>query len=310
MEQIASEETLEEAFVWLCKKRKDYSHNNDVWDLRRLWRVILPQIRKSLLKGTYCFDVQQKIRFPDQTIELWSSMDALVLKAMALVLSRYFKPHISKQCVHVKGNGGAKQAVRQVNEHLGDNRFVFRSDVKSYYASINHIILLDQLRPYIQDQSLISLIFDYLRRTIDNGGLYQDIKRGISLGCPLSPLMGALCLKLMDDRIEKTGLFYVRFMDDWVVLAPGRWKLRKAILIINQTLNVLKLEKHPDKTFIGRIEKGFDFLGYRFGPGGLSIAPQTLNRFKERIARLYEQGADNKRIGQYVKNWKLWASLV
>ncbi len=32
------------------------------------------------------------------------------------------------------------------------------------------------------------------------------------------------------------------------------------------------MAKHPDKTFIGRIEKGFDFLGYHFGPDGLSVA--------------------------------------
>ena len=56
----------------------------------------------------------------------------------------------------------------------------------------------------------------------------------------------------MDDRMEKTGLFYVRFMDDWIVRSPNRWKLKKAIQIVNQTLNELKVEKHPDKTFIGR----------------------------------------------------------
>jgi hypothetical protein len=32
------------------------------------------------------------------------------------------------------------------------------------------------------------------------------------------------------------------------------------------------LERHPDKTFIGRISKGFDFLGYHFGPDGLTVA--------------------------------------
>ena len=42
------------------------------------------------------------------------------------------------------------------------------------------------------------------------------------LGCPLSPLMGALYLKRLDERMERTGLFYARFMDDWVVLAPRR----------------------------------------------------------------------------------------
>ena len=46
-----------------------------------------------------------------------------------------------------------------------------------------------------------------------------------------------------------------------------------------QTLNELKVEKHPEKTFIGRIAKGFDFLGYSFEPKGLSIAPKTLANF-------------------------------
>jgi hypothetical protein len=70
----------------------------------------------------------------------------------------------------------------------------------------------------------------------------------------LSPLLGALYLRALDERLERLGLFYVRFMDDWVVLAPTRWKLRKAIKLVNRNLAELKVEKHPDKTFIGRIE--------------------------------------------------------
>ena len=50
------------------------------------------------------------------------------------------------------------------------------------------------------------------------------------------------------------------------------------------------------------IAKGFDFLGYSFEPKGLSIAPKTLANFLDRIAQLYEQGADGRRIGQYVRN--------
>ena len=57
----------------------------------------------------------------------------------------------------------------------------------------------------------------------------------------------------------------------------------------------------PLLTIGGRIAKGFDFLGYSFEPKGLSIAPKTLANFLERIAQLYEQGADVRRIGQYVR---------
>ncbi|MGZ3316535.1 MAG: hypothetical protein ACXU95_04455 [Isosphaeraceae bacterium] len=45
--------------------------------------------------------------------------------------------------------------------------------------------------------------------------------------------------------------------------------------------------QHPDKTFIGRISRGFDFLGYTFTPAGLDVAPQTVERCVERLSRLY-----------------------
>ena len=83
---------------------------------------------------------------------------------------------------------------------------------------------------------------------MSDGGEYVDITQGISLGCPLSPLMGALYLKPLDDRMAELGCFYVRFMDDWVVLAPTRWRLRKAIKVVNEVIADLRVEQHPNKT--------------------------------------------------------------
>ncbi len=70
------------------------------------------------------------------------------------------------------------------------------------------------------------------------------------------------------------------------------------------------MEKHPDKTFIGRIETGFDFLGYRFGPDGLSVAKKTFENFVARAIRLYEQEPGeafaSARLGLYVRRWVRW----
>jgi hypothetical protein len=69
----------------------------------------------------------------------------------------------------------------------------------------------------------------------------------------------------------------------------------------------LKVQQHPDKTFIGRVSRGFDFLGYRFSSAGLvGVALQTVVRCVERMNRLYEQGADQVRIGDYVRRWCVW----
>ena len=46
-----------------------------------------------------------------------------------------------------------------------------------------------------------------------------------------------------------------RFVDDILMLAPTRRRLRKAVKRVNAVLGCLRLEKHPDKTFIGRIER-------------------------------------------------------
>ena len=95
-----------------------------------------------------------------------------------------------------------------------------------------------------------------------------------------------------------------------LILAKTRWKLKKAIKVLNQTFDELKLEKHPDKTFIGRVEKGFDFLGYHISPEGLSLANKTVENFIARSARLYEQEPrepnDSSRLGLYVRRWCRW----
>ena len=118
--------------------------------------------------------------------------------------------------------------------------------------------------------------------------------------------MGALYLKPLDDAVAETGLFYARFMDDWVIIAPSRWKLRKAVRIVNQTLTRQKVEKHPDKTFIGRVEKGFDFLGYHLKPESLAPSCQTIKKHAKQICWLYEHGAGIDRIRQYIWRWPLW----
>ena len=309
--RLASEEVLDAAYDWLCKRRRDYPANADVWTFRFRWQDEKTRLRAELLAGRYRFEPLSRVTNREgEVLHLWSARDALVLKALAIVLGRRLS--ISPHCVHVKGHGGSKAAVRDVMAHLPDNAFVLKTDVKSYYESIDHDNFIEQLAPIINDRLVLNLLWQYVRRTVSWGGLYRDCERGLSRGCPLSPLMGAFFLGALDTAMAKLGLFYVRFMDDIVVLSPTRWKLRKAIAVLNGVLSSLRLEKHPDKTYIGRIEKGFDFLGYHFGPEGLSMAEETWKKFVERATRLYEQERGRSdglsALGMYVRRWNAWST--
>jgi RNA-directed DNA polymerase len=73
-----------------------------------------------------------------------------------------------------------------------------------------------------------------------------------------------------------------------------------------------RLEKHPDKTFIGRIERGFDFLGYHFSPAGLTVAAKTIANFIEKASQLYEQKRSAvlaaTALEMYVRRWVQWTT--
>ena len=71
--------------------------------------------------------------------------------------------------------------------------------------------------------------------------------------------------------------------------------------------------QHPDKTFIGRAEKVFDFLGYQIQPRNhsrparLTVAKKTKQQYVSRVNRLYEQGSISGLIEGYVRRWRCWA---
>ena len=228
-----------------------------------------------------------------------------VLKALATVLARVLP--ISAHCTHVKGHGRGKGAVRTVLAHLPGSRFVLKTDVRAYYASIDHHQLLDRLAPWIPDRRVMNLLGQYLKRRAERGGLIWEYRCGIPLGCPLSPLLGACFLTRLDVRMARLGLAYVRFMDDILVLAPTRWRVRHAVKVVNQELSALGLDKHPGKTFIGRIERGFDFLGYHFSREGLTVATKTVEQFVARATQRYAQEPGTPkgvaRLRDYVRRW-------
>ncbi len=57
------------------------------------------------------------------------------MKALAWLLEEHLL--MSPLCTHLKGNGGLKATVRDVWEHLPEHHFVLKTDVQSYYASID-----------------------------------------------------------------------------------------------------------------------------------------------------------------------------
>ena len=112
----------------------------------------------------------------------------------------------------------------------------------------------------------------------------------------------------INNEMSKHG-FYVRFMDDWVIMVKTKRQLRRIIKLTHQILNQLKLKMHPDKTYLGWIKKGFDFLGVHFDDIP-TISKTSLDNHRTKIAQRYAQGASDACIGNYMARWTLWCASV
>jgi RNA-directed DNA polymerase len=281
-----SEQQLEIAYQWLCKRRLHFPHNADIWSLRFNWHRTKVSLLQQIRRGDYVFSPLKRLHKENGTvIHLWCAQDALVLKVMAGLLQDTLI--LSTHCTHVKGHGGLKQCVVKVQQQLKKHSFVCKTDVKHYYQSIDQSLLLEQLYSQVKNKVLRRYLYQVIRRTVEEGGNYHDIKLGIARGCPISPILGALYLKALDDAFDKQGLHYSRYMDDILILTKTRWHNRKSVKLLNHVFNQLNVEQHPDKTFIGKIAKGFDFLGYHFSTTQLHLASITIRKHVDRMNQLY-----------------------
>lgn len=309
MSEVTSSEVLNVAYKHVFNKRKTHHHNSDVWHASHNWLEIEQDIREKLLNGSYNIEpVKIVTSATGETYGYWSTVDAIVLKALSMVLQdRLIDLGVNNDVYHLAGLGGLKGAVRNVAANVRNYKYLVKSDVASFYKTINHEVLMNECSKYITDKRILRIIEQYANHLEDVQGEYRLITEGISRGCSLSPIMGAIILKSLDYAIG-SQYWYARYMDDWVILTNTRNKLRSIVKAMHEIMYRLKLRLAPDKTYIGKISKGFDFLGYRFDRSGIiGLAKKTILNFINKVTELYEQNASNQRIGYYIKNWSVWA---
>ena len=53
--ELISKELIDASFSWLCKQRKHFPVNSDVWDVRFHWNKIKPQLIDEITSNTFNF---------------------------------------------------------------------------------------------------------------------------------------------------------------------------------------------------------------------------------------------------------------
>lgn len=284
--RMTAEQAWQQAWYWLCDRRRHHPVNADIWHLRFHWPYLSPRLWQQVQNGDYRLQPMQRLG----QYAVWSAPDALVLKWVALMAGPQLPWH--PRCEHGAGMGGVASR-RRLAEAIteGEPQFVMRTDIRGYYQHIGREDVEREVIGYLTCPLLRDLIGQYLAYSVEVGGEFYTPTRGIPRGCALSPLIGASLLYRLDAALgEGQADYYARYMDDFIILARQRWPLRRAIAQLRAGLAAMGFELHPDKTRIGRLTRGVDWLGGWFNhQGRVGIAPRALQQYRTRTLRLYEQ---------------------
>lgn len=188
---------------------------------------------------------------------------------------------------------------RRVSRNGFEPCFALKCDIKKFFGSIDHGVLLKTVRERILDRDALWLIEEIVESFVSpHSNLFE--RKGLPIGNLTSQLFANIYLNSFDQFVKQKlrVKHYGRYTDDFAIISSSEDYLRNLLPRISSFLkDELLLELHPKKVSIRKYRQGFDFLGYVILPHHRVLRTRTRQRIvrklKERIAE-YRQGLISK----------------
>lgn len=153
---------------------------------------------------------------------------------------------------------------------------MLKCDIRKFFASIDHEVLVAILRRRISDERIISLLENII------GSFYSTAPgTGLPLGNLTSQLLVNVYMNEFDQFAKHTlkAKQYIRYADDFVILSTDHALLFSLLPQIRDFLREnLILELHPHKVSIATFASGIDFLGWVHFPNHRVLRTSTKRR--------------------------------
>lgn len=216
--------------------------------------------------------------------------DRVVQAAVRNVLEPIYEDGFAEQSYGFRPKRSTKDALRVVRRLLDEGyTHVVDADIKGYFDTISHEILLARLRERVTDGKVLALVEGFLKAGVLEDWDYEEPGEGTPQGGVISPLLANIYLNPLDHLVAERGWRMVRYADDFVILCRSAGEAEEALSMVREWTASVALTLHPEKTRIVDLEAGggyFDFLGYRFRRRRHSVGPKAQSRIRERIRDL------------------------
>lgn len=289
--------SLENLFAAWDKFKSDKRSKRDVqafeWNLEENMFQLYRDLRTKQYKhGTYSgFWIHDP---KSRHIHKASVRDRVLHHAIFTVLNPIFEPSFisnSFSCRIGKGtHRGVKMLARSISSVGGNGYkpvFVLKCDVRKFFDTIDHFVLIQILDKKIKDADTMWL----MREIVDSfdsksSNLFEH--KGVPIGNLTSQLFANVYMNEFDQFIKHTlkVKHYFRYTDDFVIVSNNQKYLDGLIVPINTFLKEnLSLILHPNKVFIRKFHQGIDFLGYIILPHHQQLRLKTKKRILNKLQR-------------------------
>jgi len=222
--------------------------------------------------------------------------DRLLHRAIYRVLYPYFDKRFISDSYSCRLNKGTHKAINQfrkyvwkVSKNNTHQCWILKCNIKKFFASIDHNILLQILEKCIRDKDIMWL----LERIISSFSYSAYMSHGANMqkGLPLGNLTSQLLVNIYMnefDQFMKHRLkvkYYLRYADDFTMIYHSKPELIEFVPHIRNFLKEeLKLELHPGKVSIKTLSSGVDFLGWVHFPNHRVFRTVTKRRMLKKVS--------------------------
>lgn len=293
--KIVSEENLREG--WRLFRRHHSTkipviryHNNLDENLRT--------VRKRLVDGTWVPSEYRQFMVYEpkpRMISCVSLRDRVVHHAFCNVCAPLMERRFIDQSYACRKGRGSHMAVTRARELCGRHRYFLKLDVRHYFASVDHKILISILKGMFRERKVIDLASQIIQKPIPDIEAktpHSQTGKGLPIGNLTSQWFANLYLDGLDHFAVETlrlGRRYLRYMDDMLIFADSKeeaWKIRQEIADWLKEHRCLELKE--EATRVAPVAEGVPFLGLHIWRNSWRLRHTRLRRTRRSARRHYK----------------------
>lgn len=245
--------------------------------------------------------------------------DRVVHHALCQIIEPIFDRTFIYDSYACRQGKGVHRAVNRYTQFCRKNRYVLKCDIRKYFPSVDHEILLEAVTKKIKCPQTLWLVRQIIATRDDKSAafyfpgddLFTPFTRckGIAIGNLTSQFFANVYLNGFDHFVKETlgCRYYIRYVDDFVVFGNDKRELNEIKRQIVVFLQSLRLKLHRNKCRVYRVAEGAAFLGYRIFPTHRLLKKDNTLKMRRRLKKMsaqYHAGQLSlENVNQRIQSW-------